>query len=319
MSWRPNLEPASAPGAGDADPSIAAVIEPRNRDLGDGFSVRRLLPAAKQRAVGPFVFFDHFGPTHFAPGKGMDVRPHPHINLATVTYLFDGEIVHRDSLGSCQAIRPGDVNWMTAGRGIVHSERIDPARKAAGSSVHGLQLWVALPKEYEETSPEFHHHPGETLPEIVDAGVQVRVLAGEALGLRSPVRTFSPLLYLDVRIDSGAELQLPDDQDQRAVYVIDGSVMCDGRTFAPTQMFSLRGAKETGRQVVVRAEADAHFVVIGGAPLAEPRHLWWNFVSSSPERIELAKRDWSERRGVPDGPFPLVPGDEREYIPLPLP
>ncbi|MBC8132108.1 MAG: pirin family protein, partial [Deltaproteobacteria bacterium] len=295
--------------------AVELIIEPRDRDLGDGFSVRRLLPHGKRRAVGPFVFFDHFGPVRFAPGKGMDVRPHPHINLATVTYLFDGEMIHRDSVGSHQAIRPGDINWMTAGRGIVHSERTDPVRREAGSSAHGLQLWVALPREHEETAPEFHHHPATTLPTFTDDGVEVRILAGEAFGLKSPVRTFSRLIYLDVRMDAGATFDVPEDQVERGLYIVEGTIVCAGQTFAPTRLLSLHA----GRPVQVRAQTATRLVLIGGDAFPEPRHIWWNFVSSSEARIEQAKRDWSERRGQADGPFPLVPGDEEDFIPLPLP
>jgi redox-sensitive bicupin YhaK (pirin superfamily) len=311
MSWRPAVDPESIPEP--TEPEVETLLEPRDRDLGDGFVVRRLLPAAKRRAVGPFVFFDHFGPTRLPPGKGLDVRPHPHINLATVTYLFDGEITHRDSLGSQQVIRPGDVNWMTAGRGIVHSERTPPALRAAGPSVHGLQLWVGLPREHEEAAPAFHHHPAATLPELDADGVKLRVLVGEAFGRRSPVATFSRLVYLDVRMDAGASVELPDDEGDRGAYVIDGTVTCGGQPFAPAHMLLFRPR----RRVHLHAETASRFVLVGGDPFAEPRHIWWNYVSSSEARIEQAKRDWRERRGDKDGPFPLVPGDDAEFIPLP--
>jgi redox-sensitive bicupin YhaK (pirin superfamily) len=292
---------------------VTAVLEPRERDLGDGFFVRRLLPAGTQRAVGPWLFFDHFGPTRLPPGAGMDVRPHPHINLATVTYLFEGEIVHRDSLGSVQAIRPGDINWMTAGRGIVHSERTGPAQRASGSTAHGLQLWVGLPRADEETAPEFHHHPGATLPELVVGGATVRVLAGEAFGCRSPVKTFSPLTYLDIALPAGASVELPPQRGQRGFYVVTGRVTCGGASHGPHRMLLLAGE----RAVRVEADTATRAVVIGGELFPEPRHIWWNFVSSSEDRIEQAKRDWLTRRGEADGPFPLVPGDSDEYIPLP--
>lgn len=311
MSSRPPRE--STPNEDPTPPVIELVLEPRERELGDGFFVRRLLPASQLRAVGPFVFFDHFGPTRFAPGTGMDVRPHPHINLATVTYLFDGEIVHRDSLGSHQVIRPGDINWMTAGRGIVHSERTDPPRRAAGSSSHGLQLWVALPRAHEEAAPAFHHYPATTFPRFARAGVDVRVLAGEAFGATSPVATFSRLVYLDVRLQVGAVFEVPDDETERGIYLVAGALSCEGQSFPPTRLLSLR----TGRQVRLRAEVESHLVMIGGDALVEPRHIWWNFVSSSEARIEQAKRDWRERRGEAEGPFPLVPGDEVDFIPLP--
>jgi redox-sensitive bicupin YhaK (pirin superfamily) len=311
MSWRPAAEPETIPEP--SEPEVEVMLEPRDRDLGDGFVVRRLLPAAKQRAVGPFLFFDHFGPTSLAPGRGLDVRPHPHINLATVTYLFDGEILHRDSLGSVQAIRPGDINWMTAGRGIVHSERTPPALRTAGPSVHGLQLWVGLPREHEEAPPAFHHHPGATLPTLRDGGVEIRVLVGEAFGLRSPVVTFSRLVYLDVKLAAGATIELPDDEGVRGAYLVEGRVAAGGQCFEPAHMLVLR----PGRRAHLRADAPSRLVLVGGDPLAEPRHMWWNYVSSSEARIEQAKRDWRERRGDPAGPFPLVPGDETEFIPLP--
>ena len=292
---------------------VALVLEPRERDLGDGFFVRRVLPAHERRAVGPFIFFDHFGPTAIPAGRGMDVRPHPHINLATVTYLFEGEIDHRDSLGSVQTIRAGDINWMTAGRGIVHSERTPAAARARGATVHGLQLWLGLPRAHEETAPAFHHYEGATLPVVRPSGATVRVLAGEAFGARSPVATLSPLVYLDVTLDAGATVELPAALGDRGVYVVSGALACGGRPFAPGRMLVL--APETS--VEVSSAPGARFVVVGGQPFPEPRHLWWNFASSSEERLEQAKRDWRDRRGEPGGPFPLVPGDEDEFIPLP--
>ena len=295
-----------------ADP-VAVVLEPRERDLGDGFFVRRVLPAHARRAVGPFIFFDHFGPTAIPAGRGMDVRPHPHINLATVTYLFEGEIDHRDSLGSVQTIRAGDINWMTAGRGIVHSERTPAAARVRGATVHGLQLWLGLPRAHEETAPAFHHYEGATLPVVRPPGATVRVLAGEAFGARSPVATLSPLVYLDVALESGATVELPAALGDRGVYVISGTVACGGRSFAPGRMLVL--APEIS--VHLSSADGARFVVVGGQPFPEPRHLWWNFASSSEERLEQAKRDWRDRRGDPGGLFPLVPGDEDEFIPLP--
>ncbi len=289
------------------------VLEPRERDLGDGFMVRRLLPASKRRAVGPFLFFDHFGPTAIPPGGGMDVRPHPHVNLATVTYLFEGEIVHRDSLGSVQTIRPGDINWMTAGRGIVHSERTPDALRTVGTSVHGLQLWVGLPREHEETAPVFHHYAGHTLPRIFEPGVEIRVLAGEAFGRWSPVDTLSRLVYLDVRLDGGATVELPADAGERGAYLISGAISRGDVRVGPGRMLLL----PLGEPVRLIAETSSRLVVIGGDPFPEPRHIWWNFVSSSEERITRAARDWRERRGDPEGPFPLVPGDETDFIPAP--
>lgn len=305
----------------DADErgAVETVLEARVRDLGDGFSVRRLLPGAKPRAVGPFVFFYHFGPTRFAPGTGLDVRPHPHINLATVTYLFEGAILHRDSLGTSQLIHPGDINWMTAGRGIVHSERTGPAERAAGASLHGLQLWVALPRAHEETEPAFHHHPAATLPELVDGGVRARVLVGRAFGLRSPVETFSELTYVDVHLAPGARFLLPAAHLERSAYVVEGRVSdgvrghARGQSFGPTHLLIFR----TGGDAEIVAEEPTRLVVLAGEPLEEPRHIWWNFVSSSEARIEAAKLDWRARRGDPQGPFPLVPGDAEDFIPLP--
>jgi redox-sensitive bicupin YhaK (pirin superfamily) len=300
-------------GGGATKDPVAHVIEPRERDLGDGFFVRRMLPAGKQRAVGPWLFFDHFGPTRLAPHSGLDVRPHPHINLATVTYLFEGEIFHRDSLGNAEVIRPGDINWMTAGRGIVHSERTPPAVRATGGTVHGLQLWIGLPREHEETAPTFRHYAGATLPELRIGGATVRVLAGEAYGARSPVETLSPLFYLDVALTAGASFELPDGLGERAVYVVEGELDCGGKAYGVGRMVVLvpHGA------VRLSAAGAARVVVVGGAPFPEPRHIWWNYVSSSEARIEQAKEDWRLRRGDPAGPFPLVPGDETDFIPLP--
>jgi hypothetical protein len=247
------------------------------------------------------------GPAAFPPGRGIDVRPHPHIGLATVTYLFAGEIVHRDSLGSHQPIRPGDVNWMTAGRGIAHSERTGPGPRQAGSRLDGLQLWVALPRRHEETEPEFHHHPARDLPAVTVAGAQVRVLAGEAYGTGSPVRTFSPLFYVDAQIPAGGELPLPDQYEERAAYVVRGTVACGNEQAERGRMLVFT----PGVSVSLRAVSDARVALIGGAPIDGERHIFWNFVSSSEARIEQAKRDWREGR------FPQVPGDEQEFIPLP--
>jgi len=281
------------------------VIEPRVRDLG-GFSVRRLLPAPFQRMVGPFIFFDHMGPADFAPGSGIDVRPHPHIDLATVTYLFEGEIFHRDSLGSAQAIRPGAINWMTAGRGIVHSERTAPEVRAAGHRLHGLQIWVALPRAVEEQAPSFHHHPADTLPVVSAPGVEARILVGSGLGATSPVPTASPLCYLEAVLAPGAELPLDPTFPERAVYLIDGDLELGGERFTAPRMIVLSPGDRA-----VRAAGGCRLVVIGGEPLDGPRFIEWNFVSSSRERIEEAKREWREGR------FPLVPGDDKEFIPLP--
>jgi redox-sensitive bicupin YhaK (pirin superfamily) len=294
-----------APGPVERAAPGRSVIAPRLRDLG-GFSVRRVLPAPMHRMVGPFIFFDHMGPADFDPGGGIDVRPHPHINLATVTYLFEGEIFHRDSLGSAQAIRPGAINWMTAGHGIVHSERTPPEVREAGHRLHGLQIWVALPRAAEEVAPSFHHHPADTLPVFSDAGVEVRVLLGSAFGVTSPVAIASPLSYVEAALAPGAVLPLDPAFPERAVYLVEGAVEIGGARFDAGQMILLApGDRE------LRAGGACRLVVIAGAPLDEPRFIEWNFVSSSRERIEEAKRAWRERR------FPLVPGDDKEFIPLP--
>jgi len=304
MSVLPDIEPASAPCPGT--PQLAAVIDARARDLG-GFTVGRVLPSAARKLIGPFIFFDHMGPAAFPPGRGIDVRPHPHIGLATVTYLFEGEIVHRDSLGSHQPIRPGDVNWMTAGRGIAHSERTGADPRRTGSRLDGLQLWVALPRSHEETEPEFHHHPARNLPSKVAAGVAIRVLAGSAYGETSPVRTFSPLFYADAAMPAGSELPLPDEHEERAAYIVTGTVECGNERAARGRMLVFT----SGAAATLRAISDARVALIGGAPIDGERHIFWNFVSSSQTRIEQAKRDWREGR------FPKVPGDEQEFIPLP--
>ena len=284
---------------------IDLVIRPKPRDIGD-FAVRRALPQAQRRAVGPFVFFDHMGPATFAPGKGIDVRAHPHIGLATVTYLFEGEIVHRDSLGVVQPIRPGDVNWMIAGSGIAHSERTDPARRGGGERLHGIQTWVALPRPDEEAAPAFVHHPAATLPEIAEGGARLRVIAGTAYGGESPVAVFQPTLYVAAQLAPGARLKIDDGHEERCVYVVEGGIELAGQRFSEGDMVVLRPQAEA----VVRAEAAARLMLAGGAPLDGSRHIWWNFVSSSAERIEQAKRDWREGRFVP------VPG-ETDSIPLP--
>jgi redox-sensitive bicupin YhaK (pirin superfamily) len=284
------------------------LIPARPRDLGD-FTVRRALPSMQRRLVGPFIFWDHMGPVRLEPGHGMDVRPHPHINLATVTYLFDGEIVHKDSLGSDQSIRPGDVNWMTAGRGIVHSERSGAELRKAGPSLHGIQSWVALPTELEESEPTFQHVEGASLPEIGRAGARLRVIAGKAFGEASPAKTLSSMFYVDARLDAGAELALPDEYEERAVYVVEGAVACNGQAVEAGTM----AVAEVGAAVTMRALGAARVMLLGGAPVGK-RYIWWNFVSSSEERIERAKRDWRERD---ESVFPKVPGDAVEFIPLP--
>ena len=304
MSVRPAIEPACSESSPER--VVATVIDGRPRDLG-GFEVRRVLPSSARRMVGPFIFFDQMGAAVFAPGRGMDVRPHPHIGLATVTYLFEGEILHRDSLGSQQPIRPGDVNWMTAGRGIVHSERTPPEHRQNGSRLHGLQLWVALPREHEEGEPSFRHYPGSDLPAHDQGGVRLRVLAGSAYGVSSPVEILSPLFYVDAVMPEGSELALPSGHEERAAYVVDGALHCGAERAEVGRMLVF--SKEA--KVVLRAERATRIVLVGGAPLDGERYIDWNFVSSSKERLEQAKRDWRAGR------FPKVPGDELEFIPLP--
>ena len=304
MSYREASDPVVTPTP--TTDAVETVIDARPRDLG-GFVVGRVLPSTARRLVGPFIFFDHMGPAALAPGQAVDVRPHPHINLATVTYLFEGEIMHRDSLGSEQPIRPGAINWMTAGRGIVHSERTPPELRKSGSPLHGIQLWVALPKAHEETEPDFRHYPSADIPTLDRAGVALRVLAGSAYQRQSPVATLSPLFYVDAVMPEGTEVELPGDHAERAAYVVEGAVHCDAVRAATGRMLVFK----TGSKPVLRSETRARVVLLGGAPLDGPRHIWWNFVSSSRERIEEAKRAWREGR------FPKVPGDEKEFIPLP--
>ncbi len=282
------------------------VLSTRPRDLGS-FSVRRALPSTERRMVGPFIFFDHFGPFALPPGQGMDVRLHPHINLATVTYLFDGEIVHKDSLGFEQPIRPGELNWMTAGRGIVHSERSGAEARKNGARAHGIQSWVALPRAHEEVAPSFHHHDGAALPLVERGGARLRIIAGEAYGASSPAVVHSPLFYVEAVLASGAELALPDGYADRAAYVVAGAVQSRAGRIEEGSMLIF----EEGSPAVVTTDAPCHLMLLGGAPLDGERHVWWNFASSSKERIEKAKRDWKEGR------FPKVPGDEQEFIPLP--
>ena len=285
---------------------LELVIDQRRRDLG-GFEVGRVLPFAPRRMVGPFIFFDHIGPVEFPRGipKSVDVRPHPHIGLSTVTYLFDGEIMHRDSLGFEQPIHPAEVNWMTAGRGITHSERFEKAR-AEGDSMHGIQAWVALPKELEETDPAFAHHPRGDLPEHEEGGTWRRLIAGEAFGAKARVKTHSPMFYLHCELQSGAKAELPSDYPERAAYIVTGSVEADGRAFHAGQMLVF--AARTPAKLT--ATTAATMMMLGGEPLG-PRFIEWNFVHSSKERIEQAKADWrAGRMKLPDL-------DDKEFVPLP--
>ena len=295
------------PGHPQRSDLIETVIVPRTSDLG-GFEVRRVLPSRMRQMVGPFIFFDHMGPVEFSAGNGIDVRPHPHINLATVTYLFDGEIIHRDSLGTMMAIRPGAVNWMTAGRGIVHSERTSPELKARGSRVFGLQTWVALPAAHEETNPSFIHYQATELPVLEAEGKRVRLVVGEAWGIRSPVETFSDTIYADVALEPGAALPLETEHEERAIYVVSGAVTIGSDRSPSGQLLVLRPDTISVRNA---ADETARLVLIGGETIDGPRHIWWNFVSSRLDRIEQAKADWKAGR------FDTVPGDAEEFIPLP--
>lgn len=283
------------------------VIKGRRRDLGEGFAVSRLLPVAQRRLVGPFIFFDHMGPIALGPGHGIDVRPHPHIGLATVTYLFAGSMLHRDSLGSVQAIEPGDLNWMVAGRGIVHSERTGPAARAAGQVLHGIQSWVALPLAEGERAPSFGHFPATLLPRRAQNGVALRVIAGSAYGLQAPVPVFSAMFYLDLAFSPGATIALPQEHAERAVFIAEAELDIGGQTQGAGTMVVL----DADENATVTARQSARALALGGAPLdGGARHIDWNFVASSKERIERAKTDWRERR------FPSIPG-ETEFVPLP--
>jgi redox-sensitive bicupin YhaK (pirin superfamily) len=284
---------------------MTTIIAPRVHDLG-GFQVRRAVPHVQARSVGPFVFVDHMGPAVFEPGRGVDVRPHPHIGLATVTFLWAGTIHHRDSLGHAQDINPGDVNWMTAGRGIVHSERSPQLLREGEHPLHGMQTWVALPKPDEEAEPAFHHHPAATLPELRRDGAWLRIVAGRGYGEEAPVRVFADTLYVAIDLDAGAELALDDGHRERALYLLDGDAQLDGADLPARHLVLL----DPGTRPRLRARTPVKAMLLGGEPLDGPRTVWWNFVSSSRERIEQAKQDWT------GGRFGTVPGDD-ESIPLP--
>jgi redox-sensitive bicupin YhaK (pirin superfamily) len=284
---------------------MTTIVAPRVHDLG-GFQVRRAVPSIQARSVGPFVFVDQMGPAAFPPGQGIDVRPHPHIGLATVTFLWAGTICHRDTLGTIQDIGPGDVNWMTAGRGIAHSERTPTALREGEHPLHGLQTWVALPRTDEETAPAFHHHPAATLPRIERPGALLRIVAGRGYGETSPVRVFADTLYVAIDLAPDAEIALDAQHRQRALYVLDGEAQLDGADVPAMHLIVL----DDGVSHRLRAKTPLKAMLLGGEPLDGPRHLWWNFVSSSKERIEQAKHDWLV------GNFGDVPG-ETEFIPLP--
>jgi redox-sensitive bicupin YhaK (pirin superfamily) len=303
MSWQPSPDPK--PGDKWSCEAIEAVIIPRARDIG-GFEVRRALPSARRQMVGPFIFWDQAGPAEFLIGQGMDVRPHPHIGLATVTYLFDGEVVHRDSLGTLRTIKPGALNLMTAGSGIVHSERTGQEDRARGAKLFGIQAWVALPRTREEGEASFVHYGEDRLPVIGDKGVQFRLIAGEALGQRSPVETPMAMIYADVTLDAGASVPFDAAYEERGIYTVEGEIEVAGDRFGPNQLLVFR----PGDRITVKAATKARFMMLGGEPADGPRHIWWNFVSSRKERIDQAKADWKQGR------FDSVPG-ETEFIPLP--
>ncbi len=309
MSWSPCPDPI--PGDRASTDAIETLIVPRAVDLGE-MEVRRALPSKERQMVGPFIFFDQMGPAEFLTDEGIDVRPHPHINLATLTYLFEGQIHHRDSLGTDLAIEPGAVNWMKAGKGIVHSERTAPERLATGQRLFGIQTWMALPENEEESDPEFMHHGKTDLPMVEAEGLTARLIAGSAFGATSPLKTASDTLYGDITLAPGARAPIAANTEERALYTIRGQIEIAGDTFGPGELLVLR----PGDEIIIKALPDgtgdhARFMLFGGAPMEGPRYIWWNFVSSRPERIEQAKEEWARGR------FETVPGDEEDFIPLP--
>lgn len=308
MSWNPTHSPE---GPLDHSGAIETLIIPRARDLG-GFEVRRALPSPERQMVGPFIFFDQAGPAEFIKGGGVDVRPHPHIGLGTVTYLYQGEFEHRDSLGTHQMIYPGEVNWMVAGRGVTHSERTSETTRAGRHKLFGIQTWIALPEDREEMAPDFEHHAESALPLFEDSGATARLILGEAYGRSSPVKMQSQTFYLDVILEPGASFPLPDDHEDRGIYVTEGTVEVAGDTFESGRMMVFR----PGDRISVKAGPQgARLMALGGATLNEKRYIWWNFVSSSKDRIEQAKEDWKAANWN-SGPFRLPPGDEDEFIPI---
>jgi redox-sensitive bicupin YhaK (pirin superfamily) len=310
MSWNPAFEPGcpDAVGAG----SIETLIVPRARDIGE-FEVRRALPAPRRRLVGPFIFFDQMGPAEFITGHGIDVRPHPHIGLATVTYLFRGEVQHRDSLGVNQVIRPGAVNWMVAGRGVAHSERTSAQTRKAPHSLFGIQTWVALPEAHEEDAPHFEHHEKDSLPVIEGEGASLRLILGRAFGETAPAGVFSETFYADAALEPGARMPLPDDHEDRGIYIVEGSISVAGQSFDAGRMMVFRPKDSIS---VAAGPNGARLILLGGATLAGPRCIWWNFVASSREKIEAAKEEW-RKADWGRGRFDLPPDDRDEFVPLP--
>ena len=310
MSWNPAIEP-QCPEAGSVD-SIETMMVPRARDIG-GFEVRRALPSSKRQMVGPFIFFDQMGPAEFLTNQGIDVRPHPHIGLATVTYLYEGEFQHRDSLGTNQMIYPGEVNWMIAGNGVTHSERTSEATRKGESRLFGIQTWVALPENAEETDAGFEHHGSDALPFLKGEGKEVRLIIGNAWGEQAPTRTFTDMFYADVVLEAGATIPLPDNHEDRGLYITGGSIEVAGDRFEAGRMMVFR----PGDAITVRAgPAGARLMMLGGETLNGPRYIWWNFVASSQEKIEAAKQAWADGDWE-HGRFQLPPDDREEFIPLP--
>ncbi|MDC0736738.1 pirin family protein [Cognatishimia sp. SS12] len=301
MSWNPDQTHAS----------IETLIVPRARDLG-GFEVRRALPAPERQMVGPFIFFDQMGPAEFLTNDGIDVRPHPHIGLGTVTYLFKGEFEHRDSLGTRQMIYPGEVNWMLAGRGVTHSERTSEATRQHAHGLFGIQTWVALPEDVEEHAPAFEHHSKDSLPLLDDDGIALRLILGRGWGAKAPAQMHSDIFYADVTLAPGAQLPMPDDHEDRGIYVLDGSITVAGDTFEAGRMMVFR----PGDKISVKAgDRGARLMALGGETLNGPRYIWWNFVSSDADKIEAAKLAWKAADWA-KGPFRLPPGDTEEFIPI---
>lgn len=310
MSWNPALTPGCPDEIGPD--AIETLIVPRARDLGD-FEVRRALPAPKRQMVGPFIFFDQAGPAEFLTGQGVDIRPHPHIGLGTVTYLFRGDFHHRDSTGADQVIRPGELNWMVAGKGVTHSERTSAEGRQGPNSLYGIQTWIALPENQEDRAPSFEHHGKGSMPEIRDEGIDARLILGSAYGETAPATMHSESFYLDVTLAAGARFPLPNEHEDRGLYILEGSVRIAGQEYEPGQMMVFR----PGDGITVAAgDRGARLMALGGETLNGPRYIWWNFVASSREKIEEAKREWREARWG-QGQFDLPPEDRDEFIPLP--